>query len=110
GRFVESLRGQYITAIDSGTTNKEMDLIAQETAHVTSTTAEGNPSECTARGVFEGILAAVKFKLHRDGLQDVLVSVQGLGNVGMRLADMLHEAGARLVVADVDRDRANKAA
>lgn len=37
GRFIESLGGRYITAVDSGTSSADMDCIAQQTRHVTST-------------------------------------------------------------------------
>ena len=38
GRCIEQLDGRYITAIDSGTSVADMDCIAQQTQHVTSTT------------------------------------------------------------------------
>jgi leucine dehydrogenase len=34
------------------------------------------------------------------------VSLQGVGHVGAHLCDLLHGAGARLIVADIDRERA----
>jgi leucine dehydrogenase len=43
----------------------------------------------------------VKHKLKTDRLSGVRVAVQGLGNVGMNLCRLLHEAGARLTVTDV---------
>ncbi|MBE1189047.1 amino acid dehydrogenase, partial [Escherichia coli] len=42
GRFIESLGGRYITAVDSGTSSADMDCIAQQTRHVTSTTQAGD--------------------------------------------------------------------
>jgi len=103
GRFVESLHGQYITAIDSGTSAKEMDLIQTETSYVTSTSQTENPSIYTAKGVFEGIKAAVKHRLHRDDLSGIKVALQGVGNVGMALGRMLNKAGAYVIVADVNQ-------
>ena len=68
GRFINDLGGRYITAMDSGTTVNDMDTIATITPYVTCTSKEksGDPSSCTAYGVYRGIQAAVKFKLHRD--------------------------------------------
>lgn len=109
GRFIDTLGGRYITAIDAGTTAREMDWIAEETTHVTSTSDAGNPSAYTALGVYKGILAAVE---HRFGLADLAglrVLVQGLGNVGMRLAQYLHQAGAKLLVCDIDTTRVHQA-
>ncbi len=102
GRFVESLQGRYITAIDSGTSAQEMDIIAQHTAYVTSTSAAGNPSPYTARGVFEGIRAAVKHKFGTPSLQGLRIVVQGVGNVGFVLGKLLDRAGADVIVSDVN--------
>jgi leucine dehydrogenase len=52
-------------------------------------------------GVFIGLKAAVKAQLGRDDLTGLKVAVQGVGNVGFRLARHLHEAGAKLWVTDL---------
>jgi len=103
GRFVDSLNGRYITAIDSGTSANEMDIIKQVTPHVTSTSLAGNPSTYTARGVFEGIKAAVKHRLNKDDLHNLRVAIQGVGNVGSALGKMLDKAGAHVIVADINQ-------
>ncbi|MFT7184981.1 MAG: leucine dehydrogenase [Pseudohongiellaceae bacterium] len=103
GRFVESLNGRYITAIDSGTTAKEMDIIQQQTSHVTSTSTTDNPSIYTAKGVFEGIKSSVKHKLNKDDLQGLRIAIQGVGNVGAELGRLLHKAGAHIIVADINQ-------
>jgi leucine dehydrogenase len=41
--------------------------------------------------------------LQRDSLEGLTVAVQGLGHVGYDYARRLHAAGAKLVVADIDR-------
>ncbi|GGU71812.1 leucine dehydrogenase [Pseudomonas laurentiana] len=105
GRFVDSLEGRYITAIDSGTSTLDMDCIAQTTQHVTSTTASGDPSPYSAMGVFAGIRATSMARLGSDNLEGLRVAVQGLGNVGYALAEQLHAAGAELLVSDHDPGR-----
>ncbi len=104
GCFVESLNGRYITAMDSGTNISDMDIIASQTKHVVCTStaglASGDPSPYTAKGVYYGIKAAVKFKLHRDSLRGLHVAIQGCGNVGYALAKLLQQEGVRLTVAD----------
>lgn len=102
GRFIETLNGRYIAAIDSGTSSADMDCIAQYTSHVTSTTREGDPSPHTALGVFAGIRATAQARLGSDDLEGLRVAVQGLGNVGFALAEALHAAGAELLVSDLD--------
>ncbi|SFH89762.1 leucine dehydrogenase [Pseudomonas guineae] len=109
GRFIETLNGHYITAMDSGTSSVDMDCIAQHTQHVTSTTAEGDPSPHTAMGVFAGIRATALARLGSDNLEGLRVAIQGLGNVGYALAEQLHAAGAELLVSDLDHNRVQRA-
>ncbi|UVE16901.1 amino acid dehydrogenase [Pseudomonas sp. LS44] len=105
GRVIESLKGRYITAVDSGTSSADMDCIAQQTRHVTSTTSAGDPSPHTAMGVFAGIRATALARLGSDDLEGLRIAVQGLGNVGYGLAEQLHAAGAELLVSDLDGGR-----
>ncbi|BAN50471.1 Glu/Leu/Phe/Val dehydrogenase dimerization domain-containing protein [Metapseudomonas resinovorans] len=105
GRMIESLNGRYITAVDSGTSSADMDCIAQQTGHVTSTTAAGDPSSHTALGVFAGIRATAHARLGSDDLEGLRVAVQGLGHVGYALAEQLHAVGAELLVSDLDAGR-----
>ncbi len=111
GRIVDSFAGRYVAAEDIGMTVADMDEMAKVTKHVTGTsTTSGNPSPYTGYGVFQGIRAAVAHKLGRnDGLADVEVAIQGLGSVGFDLARRLHEAGARLRVADINSDAISRA-
>ena len=105
GDFVEALGGRYITAVDSGTHANDMDIIARRTQFVTCTSDSknsGDPSPHTAHGVLRGIEAAVKFKLNRDSLEGVHVSIQGAGHVGYYLMKELHQHGARMTVCDVN--------
>ncbi|ARB92181.1 Leu/Phe/Val dehydrogenase [Legionella longbeachae] len=102
GKFVHELNGRYITALDSGTELKDMDIIAEHTPYVASLSKyDGDPSPSTARGILRGIQAAVAFKLGKDSLNGIHVAVQGLGHVGFLLCKHLHELGAKLTVADV---------
>jgi leucine dehydrogenase len=107
GKFIEDLRGHYITAEDSGTGLEDMEIIRAQTKHVCgvdpSHGGSGDPSPFTALGVRRGIEACVKFRLQRDDLKNVHVAVQGVGHVGYHLCKELHAAGAKLTVADVDK-------
>jgi leucine dehydrogenase len=113
GRFVEDLRGHYITAEDSGTGLEDMEVIRTVTKHVTGVDVanggSGDPSPFTALGVRRGIEACVKFKLGKDKLAGVHVAVQGVGHVGYQLCKELAGQGAKLSVADVDPLKAERA-
>jgi len=103
GNFINELNGRYITALDSGTELRDMDVIAQHTPYVASLSSHnGDPSPYTAKGVLRGIQAAVSFKLGKSSLNGIHIAIQGLGHVGYRLAQYLHNEGARLTVTDID--------
>src|SRR6185295_11837525 len=106
GRFVESLGGRYITAEDVGTSTADMDFVHMETDYVSGLAGRsGDPSPVTAHGVFRSIQASAKHRWGADDLTARTVSIQGCGHVGYYLAKELHEAGAKLVVTDIDQER-----
>jgi leucine dehydrogenase len=108
GRAVDRVGGRYIVAEDVGTSPEDMEYIASQTRHVggisdgSDPERTGDPSPFTAYGVFIGLKEAVRFKNGSDDLKGLRVAVQGLGHVGYHLCKFLHEAGARLVVADLN--------
>ncbi len=109
--LVESLHGTYVTAADMNTGEADMDTVGERTTHVLGRSrangGSGDPGAATARGVFHGIEATVKLAFGSDDLGGRSVLVQGLGSVGSKLAEHLHEAGAALLLADVDAARAS---
>jgi leucine dehydrogenase len=111
GRFIDRFGGRYITAEDVGTSPADMELIAESTRYVAGRTGtSGDPSPRTARGVFRAMQAAARFRWGSDDLSGRVVAIQGVGNVGSELARQLHQAGARLVVSDVEPVRAERMA
>src|SRR5687768_2850889 len=109
GRFCESLGGRYITAEDVGTSTADMDYVHMETKNVSGLAGRsGDPSPVTAHGVFRAIQASAKERWGKDDLANRTITVQGCGHVGYFLAKELHEAGAKLVVTDIDADRVKR--
>ncbi len=110
GRAVDSLGGRYVTAEDVGCSVEDMRYVREETEFVSGLphdagVAGGDPSPWTAIGCFEGIEAAAEARLGTDSLKGLRVAVQGAGgHVGLYLCRLLHEAGAELVISDVNRD------
>ena len=109
GRFVERLKGQYITAEDVGISPVDMEIVHSQTEHVAGLNGtSGDPSPFTALGVFEGIKASVKKRLQRSSLEGVKVAVQGLGHVGYYLCRHLFEAGAEIYACDINDESCNR--
>lgn len=109
GKVVQSLGGSYVTAEDVGVSVRNMATVARQTRYVGGLPAEhaqaevgGDPSPHTAFGTFLGLRAAVRARLGRGDLKGLRVAVQGLGNVGRHLCEHLHQAGAELLVADLN--------
>jgi leucine dehydrogenase len=109
GRFVQTLGGRYITAEDVGTSTKDMSYVQMETKHVAGLASKsGDPSPVTAHGVFRAVQASANRKWGSDSLEGKTVAIQGCGSVGSYLAKELHEAGARLIVSDIDAAKTEK--
>ena len=113
GDFIEGLGGRYITAEDSGTSVADILKMGQRTGYVSGVDKAsdhgGDPSPSTAYGVFVSLREAVAYKLKRTNLEGLKVAIQGLGNVGYRLAEYLHKAGAELYVTDIVQANVDRA-
>jgi leucine dehydrogenase len=113
GRYIETLGGRYIVAEDVGTSTEDANFIRVETGHVVGVDVtrggSGDPSPFTALGVLQGVRACVEEVFGTTSLEERTVAVQGVGHVGYHLCRRLHEAGARLIVADVDADALGRA-
>ena len=118
GRFVDSLQGSYITAEDSGISVDDLHMMAKHSEFIgginakyryDGQTTDGNPAPSTAYGVYVGLQSAVQHAFKQD-VSGLTVAIQGLGHVGARLAEHLHLAGAKLIVADIFPENTEKAA
>jgi leucine dehydrogenase len=114
GQFVERLNGLYITAEDVGTTVDDMKIVRSQTRHVVGLPEEeggsGDPSGFTALSVLTAMRACVYYKMRQDNFRGVRVAIQGLGQVGSKLARLLAEEGAVLYVTDIEREKAEQIA
>lgn len=102
GGFVEHLAGRYITAEDVNSTLADMVAVKRRTSHVATVGASGNPSPFTAYGVYCAIRASVRHKLKREGLDGLTVAIQGVGETGGRLAELLRKDHCRIVASDIN--------
>lgn len=104
-KHVQSINGRYWTAIDVGVGPEDADVMAEQCDYIFARASQYesgfNPSSFTALGGFVGIQAAAKHVWSRDDLTGLRVAIQGLGATGADLGRQLHEAGASLVVADI---------
>ena len=109
GRHVKALGGRYITAEDVGTSVGDMEFIKAETDHVTGLIGKsGDPSPVTAFGVYRGMKAAARHRYGDAELRGKKVAIQGCGNVGYYLAELLYKEGAELIVTDIDKAKVER--
>jgi leucine dehydrogenase len=114
GRFVQLLAGRFGTGPDLGTSAQDMVDVARETDFVWAVDERfggtGDSTPLTARGVLAGIGAALDEVFGAPGLDGRRIAVQGLGGVGSHLTELLVDAGATVIGADVDPARAKELA
>jgi leucine dehydrogenase len=106
GRFVDGLGGAYYTGEDVGTTLEDMEVIYRETDYVATLPEHvggvGDISGATALGALQAMRACVRRVWGDPSLAGRSVALQGLGMVGSKALELLLEAGAEVLVADVD--------
>jgi glutamate dehydrogenase/leucine dehydrogenase len=107
GELVASLGGSYRTAGDMNISPADLDVVAETCPWVYGTTGRGgNSGRGTARAALHAIRASVEHAFGSPDLGGRSVLVQGAGAVGGILARELAAAGARVLVSDVDQERA----
>jgi leucine dehydrogenase len=103
GRFIDQLNGMFITGEDVGTTPADMEFVRLETPYVAGLAhRSGDPSPFTAHGVCLAMKAATEYRWNCGNFVGRTVAIQGCGHVGYHLARELRDAGANLIVADLD--------
>ena len=109
GRFVDSLKGRFITGQDVNISPEDVRQIRQETSYVVGQGEKaGGPAVTTALGVFLGIKAAVEFRLHKKEINQLKIAIQGVGSVGKNLCKYLYENEVKIFVSDLRKDKAEE--
>jgi leucine dehydrogenase len=105
GRFVEGLKGRFVTYADLGTNDRDLRYIRRETdcvaPFVTTAAAGTEGARVTAYGVLCGMRACSKMVFGVSSVKDRRVVVQGVGEVGRHLARYLSQEGAAVTITDI---------
>ncbi|MFM1822236.1 MAG: hypothetical protein RI967_502 [Planctomycetota bacterium] len=104
GRFVDTFAGKYIAAEDVGVSPQFCDWMALETKHVmggNTVSHGGDPSPFTALGCFNSMKACLAHTGRKVDFSNLTVAIQGCGATGYKLAKLLRDAGAAVLVTDV---------
>lgn len=106
GDFIESLGGIFLTGVDMGLTLEDAKVISERTKYIFNT--KGSSGVTTGYGVLKGLKKTVRHKLGKNTLQNVRVAIQGLGNVGGTLANLLLQEGAIIYISDIDTKKTQR--
>lgn len=105
GRFVQTLRGRFITGTDVGTEKSDFVYSNMESEFLVALPEEcggsGDSSIITAYGVWMGMRSAAAHVFGDQALKGRRVAVQGLGKVGCHVVERLADDGALVTVTDV---------
>ncbi len=108
-RHVAFLGGRYIVAEDVGIGLPDIELFRTVTPYVAGFSeaagGSGDPSPATALGVFFGMQACLEEVFGDASFNEKRIAIQGMGKVGYALAKLLHEAGAHLIISDMDPEK-----
>lgn len=109
---VNYLKGDYICAADYGCSTEDIINLRKHTKYIVGVSHEkssGDPAPYTAWGTVRGIHATLKKIFDDESLRNRVVAIQGIGNVGMLIAEHLFWQGAKLVISDINQDRLKQA-
>ncbi len=113
GRLLNGLGDAYGVGEDLGTTPDDMAFLATVTSAVAGAGPGRDPVDpgpFTAAGVHAGIVTSLSHACGSGDLAGRSVLVEGVGNVGGPLAELLAESGATVLVSDANRERAQAVA
>jgi leucine dehydrogenase len=109
GRFFNRLGGLYLVGPDVGTNLDDMQVMREESPYIVtlpeSWGGPGDSSQATAFGVYQGIRACLKEVYGSPEVRDRTVAVQGAGAVGHHIVQYLAEAGASIMLTDIDQHK-----
>lgn len=103
---VDFLKGRYICAEDMGVDCSSVEIIRSFTDYVVGLEKiSGDPARFTSYGVYLGMRTVAGKLWGSNCLKEKTVAIQGLGAVGMRLAERLFWSGANLIVSDISEKK-----
>jgi glutamate dehydrogenase/leucine dehydrogenase len=111
-RSVDKLGGLFKTGTDVGITDIDVVHMAEYTSHMLGVKeadrGDLSTSSCAALGVFYAMKAALTQLDGNVEFKGKRIAIKGVGKLGGELARLVHEAGATIVVADVDHAAVEK--
>lgn len=106
GDFIQIQKGLFKTAVDVGLGLDDASIIASRTKFIDSLSCShnglGSTGENTAEGIINGFEVISK-KILKKPLKECSIAIQGLGAVGMPLAQKLINKNCKVIATDIDK-------
>lgn len=106
GRFVEILKGRFITGADLNLNMMDGSIMGRESQYIMARPKEegssGSSGITTAFGIYVGLKACAKFLWGDENLRVKKIAVQGLGAVGEPLLEYLKEGALEVIATDIN--------
>lgn len=111
GHFINSLNGRFITGCDSGVTQNDMEIASHISGYITGLpdrkTNKNMLIDLTALGVYEAMKSAVNVR-NENSLGNMRVLIQGVGQVGSKLVELLSEGTENITITDINKENIKK--
>jgi len=98
--FLNLIGGDYLSAEDIGITLEDIQTVGKFSRHVFDNV---DPSSYTAKGIFYAIEKVLT--THNTPLKNATIGIQGAGNVGLKLANLLLGQGSCVYISDTNQDK-----
>jgi len=106
GRFVDMLKGRFVTGADLNLDMWDGSIMGRESPYILAKPKEegssGSTGITTAYGIYVGLKACAKFLWGDENLRGRKITVQGLGAVGEPLLGHLKEGGLEIIATDIN--------
>jgi leucine dehydrogenase len=106
GRFVEMLKGRFVTGSDLNINMMDDSIMGKESQYIVAKSKEegssGSTGITTGFGLYVGLKACAKFLWGDENLRGKKIAIQGLGAVGEPLLEHLKEGGLEVIATDIN--------
>ncbi len=111
-KMVEKLGGLFKTGTDVGIYDNDVKKMAKSTQHMLGVSGgdrgDLSTSKMAALGVYYSIRASLGHINGTDSVKDRTIGVKGIGKLGGELVRLLHDDGAKIIIADIDNQKVQK--
>jgi len=99
-RKINLFKGNFYTGEDVGISQDDVNRLAKHSPYIVGRRA-GDSSPWAALGVFNALSAAMEEVFGSEDFENRAIAIQGLGKVGMGIAELVYACGGTIVAADI---------